>query len=282
MRFIYFRAHDKSTVGEHAPSDGRTHLFLISCALCTFTLALACTNSRLYFLDNELPRLEDNPKLVVAPGPWENKKVPVVYSATTSVPDDLVLPALKALMDLPGATEACDPNTRRPRPDATEYCVAFYRTPEDWRVSWPIRNMRGELNSCNPPFGGVQDRDFGTSLPVFGFAHNHPCGTSMSSSDLTVFPAMKAEGRNWMVVEYAVAPDGKPALDSRGHLIPAWGWLATGRATEPRFYRWNSEGAVFKWNDAKEHWEFQATCEPQRPSTLSTMLPPPQCSPELH
>jgi hypothetical protein len=249
--------------------------------LSILTLALACTNSRRYFLDSELPRLEGKPRLVIAPGPWENKDVPAVYADTSDVPDDMVLPALKALMVLPGAADACDSNTGRPRPDATEYCVAFYRTPEDWRVSWPIRNMTGQIGSCNPPLGGVEDKDFGRNLPVFGFAHNHPCGTTMSSPDLRVFPVMKSGEGGWMMVEYAVAPNGKPALDSRGQLIPAWGWLATGRADEPRFFKWNPAGEVFKWDGGKGSWEFQAICTPQKPSMLSSMLPPPKCSPGM-
>jgi hypothetical protein len=87
--------------------------------------------------------------------------------------------------------------------------------------------MIGQFSSCSPPLGGVEDKDFGGGLPVFGFAHNHPCGTSMSSPDLRVFPVMKSGEGRWMMVEYAVSPNGKPALDSQGQLIPAWGWLAT-------------------------------------------------------
>ncbi|WP_146210038.1 hypothetical protein [Vitiosangium sp. GDMCC 1.1324] len=256
--------------------------YLRKCVLPVLILFSGCMSHRLYFLDSELPRLEGMPKLVVAPGPWEARDVPSVYSDAASVPNDLVIPALSSLMALPGAADACDPNTGRPRPDATEYCVAFYRTPEDWRVSWPIRNMTGQLGSCNPPLGGVEDKDFGSGLPIFGFAHNHPCGTSMSSPDLRVFPVMKAGEGRWMMVEYAVAPNGKPALDSRGQLIPAWGWLATGRVGEPRFYKWNSVGEVFKWNEGQRDWEFQAICTPQKPGALSSILPPPKCSPELN
>lgn len=244
------------------------------------TLVLACASSRLYFLDSELPRLEGESSLVVAPGPWEHRDVPVVYSDAPHVPDDLVLPTLKALMALPGAADACDPNTGRPRRDAAEYCVALYRTPQDWRVSWPIRNMTSELGSCNPPLEGVEDKDFGSDLPVVGFAHNHPCGTRVSSADLKVFPAMKSGEGQWMMVEFAVSPSGKPARDAQGRLIPAWGWLATGRLDEPLFYKWNLTGKVFRWSEGKGGWEFQATCTPQKPSTLSTTLPPPKCSPE--
>jgi hypothetical protein len=45
--------------------------------------------------------------------------------------------------------------------------------------------------------------------------------------------------------------------------------------------RWNPVGEVFKWDGGTGKWEFQAACKPQKPSTLSTMLPPPKCSPEL-
>lgn len=85
-----------------------------------------------------------------------------------------------------------------------------------------------------------------------------------------------------MVVEYAATPNGKPALDSRGQLIPAWGWLVTGHAGALVFYRWNATGQVFKWSEGKMSWEFLATCTPQSPGALSTIIPPPKCSPELH
>lgn len=245
------------------------------------SLALACASPRAYYLHTELPKLEGNADLAIAPGPWDHEAVPSVLSEAASVPDDLVLPALKALMGLPGGVDACDPNTGHPRRDAAEYCVAFYRTPEDWRVSWPIRNLTNELGSCQPPFGGVDDEDFGRELPVFGFAHNHPCGTRMSSPDLGGFPHAKSEGV-WMMVAYGVTPSGKLARDSRGELIPAWHWLATGHADEPRFYKWNQAGAVFRWSEQKSGWEFQANCEPQ---VSSGMRGPrhlrPRCQPEL-
>jgi len=249
--------------------------------LTALALGLACTRPRQYFVHSELPRLEKHPLLVVAPGPWKHEDVPVVLASADRVPDDLVLPTLKNLMKLPGAADACDPNTGRPRPDATEYCVAVYKTPEDWRASWPIRNLVGELGLCDPPFGGVEDEDFGRDLPVIGFAHNHPCGTSMSSQDLNVFPVMKAGEGSWMMVEYAVAPSGKPARDSRGNPIPAWAWLATGHVNEPLFYKWNLSGEVFRWSEPTKGWEFLATCVPQEPGTLSTTIPPPKCSPSV-
>lgn len=200
-----------------------------------FPLVMACTASRTYYLHTELPKLEGNVDLAVAPGPWKHEGVPVVLSDSAIIPDDLVLPALKALIALPGAVDACDANTGRPRRDAAEYCVAIYKTPEDWRVSWPIRNLTNELGSCQPPFGGVDDEDFGTNLPVFGFAHNHPCGTKMSSQDLKVFPAMKVDGV-WTMVVYGATPSGGLVRDSRGQPVPAWHWLATGHADKPRFY----------------------------------------------
>lgn len=247
-----------------------------------FAIALACTGPRHYYLHTELPKLEGNPDLAIAPGPWMHENVPIVLSNAVSIPDDLVLPALKALMTLPGAANACDPNTGRPRRDAAEYCVAIYKTPEDWRVSWPIRRLTEELSSCQPPFGGVEDEDFGRDLPVFGFAHNHPCGTSMSSPDLGIFPKAKAGEGVWTMVAYGVTPSGKLVRDSQGQLIPAWHWLATGHADEPRFYKWNQSGEVFRWSEDKKQWEFEASCRPQMSSGMRTprMLRP-QCIPEL-
>jgi hypothetical protein len=98
-------------------------------------LAFACAAPRRYYVRAELPILDGIPELAVVPGPWRHEGVPVVVSDTPHVPDDLVLPVLKALMALPGAADACDPSTGRARPDASEYCVALYRSPHDWRVS---------------------------------------------------------------------------------------------------------------------------------------------------
>ncbi|WP_245919862.1 hypothetical protein [Melittangium boletus] len=244
-------------------------------------LALACVGRKPYYLHTELPKLEDDPDLAIAPGPWKTESVLVVLSDSASVPDDLVIPALKALMALPGATDACDPNTGHPRPDAAEYCIALYRTPEDWRVSWPIRNLTGEHNSCQPPFGGVDDEDFGRDLPILGFAHNHPCGTNMSSPDLSVFPKVKAGEGLWVMVAYGASPSGKLLRDVRGELLPAWHWLATGQPDRPRFYRWDPEGKVFRWNEASRIWDFQATCQPRSASMLSPRALSPHCSPAL-
>ncbi|PTL85954.1 hypothetical protein DAT35_01070 [Vitiosangium sp. GDMCC 1.1324] len=245
------------------------------------TLILACTGSRLYYLRTELPNLEGSLDQAVAPGPWMHENVPIVVSDTASVPDDLVLPTLRALMTLPGAADACDTNTGYPRPDAAEYCVAIYRTPEDWRVSWPIRDLTGERSSCKPPFGGVEDADFGRDLPVFGFAHNHPCATLMSSPDLVAFPELKTGEGFWVVVSYATSPSGRLARDSQGQLIPAWAWLATGHKDEPRFYRWNPAGEVFRWSEDTKSWEFQAICQPQSSGMFGTRAFSPRCSPEL-
>jgi hypothetical protein len=184
-------------------------------------------------------------------------------------------------MALPGAADACDPNTGLPRKDATEYSVAIYRTPKDWRVSWPVRNLTGELSSVMPPFGGVEDEEFGRDLPIFGFAHNHPCGTNISSPDLDVFPWMKTGEGQWVMVAYGVTPSGKLARNSRGQLIPAWAWLAAGHQAEPRFFKWNSQGKVFSWSEQEKSWEFLANCQPQPPSTFGPNGLPPRCIPEM-
>lgn len=245
--------------------------------LLALGLVLACSGARRYYSHAELPKLEGESALAVVPGPWP--EVPTLVSDTAHVPDDLVLPALQALMDLPGAADACDPNTGRPRPDAAEYCVALYRTPEDWRVSWPIRNVLQSSNSCRPPWGGVEDADFGRDLPVFGYAHNHPCATGLSGPDLAVWPLVKSEEGAWVMVAYATTPSGKLARDSQGQLIPAWGWLATGHRGAPRFYKWNQAGTVFRWDGERRRWQFHANCRPQPPSTFRPQGVAPDCSP---
>jgi|GEM_PF-1946287 len=242
-------------------------------------LALACTSTRLYYVQGELPTLEGDKNLMVGLGPWPS--VPAVVADTADVPDDLVLPTLKALMTLPGAADSCALEGR-PRADATEYCVAIYKTPQDWRVTWPIRKLVDAHSACKPPFGGVDDADFGRNMIVFGYAHNHPCGLFASSADLMRFPAVRTPEGAWVMVGYAMTPNGEPALDAQGQRIQAWAWLATGHLEEPRFYKWNPAGEVFRWREDKKHWEFQAICQPQSSSILSPdQAIPPQCSPEL-
>ncbi|WP_147451248.1 hypothetical protein [Corallococcus llansteffanensis] len=244
--------------------------------------AWACASSRLYYLRTELLYLEGDPNLAVAPGPWKHPDVPIVLSDAAMVPDDLVLPALKALMALPGAADACDPNSKRPRRDAAEYCVTLYKTPHDWRVSWPIRGFVDEQGACWPAYGGVDDEDFGRDMPIFGFAHNHPCGTPVSSRDLKVFPAMKLEQGGWVVVTYGATPSGRLVRDSRGKLVPAWGWLATGHQDSPRFYKWNPAGRMFRWIEERRGWDAVSTCRPGAPpGPLSPRGSPPECEPEM-
>jgi len=257
----------------------RLGLCLRHSLLAAGMFAVACSSARLYYVDTELPTiLEGRRRLVVGLGPWPN--VPAVLASMDSVPDDLVLPTLKALMDLPGA-DSCDAGGR-PLPHASEYCVAVYRTPEDWRVTWPIRKVMEAHSSCVPPFGGVEDADFGRGLPVFGYAHNHTCGLFASSRDLGNFPTMKVPSGAWVVVGYGTTPSGEAALDSIGERIPAWAWLATGPRHAPRFYKWNPEGEVFKWSEDKKQWEFQAVCKPQWSGGINRgKALPPKCSPEL-
>ncbi len=248
-----------------------------ACLVAFSMLLPSCTGARLYYVLNELPTVGDD--YAVGPGPWP--QVPAVISDKATVPDELVIPTLKALMALPGATDSCD-LYGNPRSDAAEYCVAVYKTPEDWRVTWPIRKLTEAHSSCKPPFGGVEDVDFGRDLPVFGYAHNHTCGLFASSRDLTNFPTMKSPANGWVLVSYAVTPGGQPALDAQGQLIPTWAWLATGHVNEPRFYKWNPAGEVFRWNEAKKTWEFQAVCKPQSSSMFYTgKALPPKCSPEI-
>ncbi len=247
--------------------------------LALLALSLACTGTRRSYSKAELPWLEDNDALIVAPGPWP--EIPSVVADTASIPDDLVLPTLTALMELPSAADACDPSTGRPRPDASEYCVAIYRTPEDWRVSWPIRNVMRSSSACSPPLGGVDDADFGRDLPVFGYAHNHPCASSVSSKDLAVWPLVKSDEGVWVIVAYGTSPSGKLARDSRGRVIPAWGWLATGHRNAPLFYKWNQAGEVFRWDGDRKHWQFQMTCRPRPPSPFRPQGGPPDCAPAL-
>jgi hypothetical protein len=117
---------------------------------------------------------------------------------------------------------------------------------------------------------------------VFGYAHNHPCGLFASSFDLGNFPTAQAASGTWVLVGYGVTPSGELARDSGGQPIPAWAWLATGHRDAPRFYKWNPAGEVFKWNEDKRQWVFQAVCQSQKSKSPEPRLAlPPKCSPEL-
>ncbi|RUO92592.1 hypothetical protein D7Y11_13925 [Corallococcus sp. AB018] len=244
-------------------------------------LGIACASSgaRRFYVASELSTQDGLEGLTIAPGPWP--EIPAVLTQSALVPDDLVIPTLQALLELPGAVDACDSNTGRPRPEASEYCVALYRTPSDWRVSWPVRNTLKSSGSCMPPFGGVDDADLGRNLPVFGYAHNHPCASDLSNQDLRTWPMAKSEGA-WVMVAYGTTPDGRLARDEQGQVIPAWGWLATGHRDAPRFYRWNQKGDVFRWDVERKRWDFQARCEPSPPSMLRPEGIPPNCSAALN
>ncbi|WP_147469366.1 hypothetical protein [Corallococcus sp. AB045] len=142
--------------------------------LLTLGALLACASSRLYYLRTELPFLDDDPNLAVVPGPWKHPDVPVVLSNAATIPDDLVLPALKALMALPGAVDACDPNTRRQRRDAVEYCVSIYKTRQDWRVSWPIGASWGRKAVVSQPMAALMTRSSDPMCPSSGLLTTIP------------------------------------------------------------------------------------------------------------
>ncbi|RKG97237.1 hypothetical protein D7V97_34580 [Corallococcus sp. CA053C] len=254
----------------------RRHLWWVAASL---GVACASSGARRFYASSELSRREGLEGLTIAPGPWP--EIPAVLTHASVVPDDLIIPTLHALLALPGAVDACDASTGRPRPEASEYCVAIYRTPSDWRVSWPVRNTVKSAGSCHPPFGGVDDADYGNDLPVLGYAHNHPCASDVSNQDLSTWPMVKSEGA-WVVVAYGTTPGGRLARDERGQVIPAWGWLATGHRDAPRFYKWNQEGQVYRWDGGRKQWNFQARCTPRPSSMFRPEGVLPDCSAALH
>lgn len=249
--------------------------------LLALGIVAACSSKRMYYMYSELRKRENIDELGIVPGPWINENVPIVMANTAEAPDDLVMPLLRELMRLPGAMDACDPLTDRPRPDAVEYCTAIYKTPKDWRASWPVRSLTGQRNSCQNPFGGVDDADFGDDVAISGFAHNHTCGNRMSSPDLVTFPYLKTGEGVWVMIVYATSPSGKLVRDSKGQLIPAWAWLATGHAGNLRFYKWNRKGETYRWNEDGRKWEYQATCVPQWYDFGVKRVLPSKCTPQL-
>lgn len=252
--------------------------------MAALSLLLACMGRRLFYVHSELPKLNEDDFYAVTPGPWDNANVPIVYSEASDVPDDLVIPTLKALMALPGARVKCDPSSAKSPPHAAEYCLAIYKTPKDWRASWPVRSLVGEASMCDPPYGGVEDEDFGREIAVVGFAHNHPCGKHLSSPDLGVFPVnVRNAGKEvWELVVYAETPTGNLARNSNGELIPTSAWLATYHLDEPRFYKWDPEGSVFIWNEGSKEWEFRSRCEPQSSAFNPKIALEPKCHPEIN
>jgi len=136
---------------------------------------------------------------------------------------------------------------------------------------------------CEPPYGGVEDEDFGREIAVVGFAHNHPCGRHMSSPDLGTFPIhIKNAGTEvWELMVYAETPAGNLARNSKGELIPTSAWLATYHLDEPRFYKWDLQGNVFIWNEENQEWEFRSMCKPQSSAFNPDKALQPECNPPL-
>lgn len=247
------------------------------------TLLFACMSRRLFYLHSELPKLEKDNLYAMAPGPWDNPNVPIITSDAAMIPDSLVISTLKALMRLPGAMVKCDLNVNQPPHYATEYCLALYKTPKDWRASWPVRSLLEESSLCEPPYGGVEDKDFGREVALIGFAHNHPCGKHMSSPDLGTFPVhIKNVGTAvWELLIYAETPAGILARSSQGAPIPTAAWLATYQLDEPLFYRWDFSGNVFVWSEARQEWEFRSKCTPQSSAFNPDKALKPSCNPPL-
>jgi hypothetical protein len=83
------------SLAEHArsgtsPCLNKNQLGMRYTYVLMLTLVAACASARRYYLHAELPHLEGNPQLVVAPGPWPD--VFAVISDMPNVPDDLVAP----------------------------------------------------------------------------------------------------------------------------------------------------------------------------------------------
>ena len=235
----------------------------------TLVVMVACSRPRDYVVPAELPVADPGrQKTIIVPGPWG--KVPPVKGGS-SPPDALVIQALRALLTLPGAT-LCDAGM--PSVLSAEYCIAIYRTRDDWRVSRPLRNLVGEQRACNPPYGGVDDADHGRQTFVVGFAHNHSCNLPPSTQDLSIFPVALIQGA-WEVVQFATDFEGRPILIN-GNPVPVTSWLSTANG---RLLRWNVSGQVEEWNERKQQWYYLATCEP--PAPFARGYQPPRCAPPL-
>lgn len=209
-----------------------------------------------------------NDRTRIVPGPWA--KVDPMAGGPTP-PEVMVVQALRELLTLPGATH-CE--TGAPSALSAEYCTAIYRTPVDWRVSWPVRNLQREQSACTPPYGGVDDSAYGRATYVVGFAHNHPCDSLPSTNDISVFPVALIQGA-WEAVQFATDHEGK-ALLLDGKPIPIAGWLITPKG---RIFRWDAGGQVDDWDAGGQQWRHIARCIAPEQSTLGYQ--PPRCTPQL-
>lgn len=234
-----------------------------------FLLLAVCSSSHDYLVAANLPLVDPaSDQTRIVPGPWV--KIPPVAGGITP-PDVLVVEALKELLTLPGATH-CEEG--RPSALSAEYCVDIYRTPTDWRVAWPVRNLQNEQGACTPAFGGVDDVNYGRTTYVVGFAHNHPCDWPPSTDDFSVFPMALIQGA-WEAVQFATDIEGKAILLD-GRPIPIASWLITPKG---RIFRWNASLEVDEWANDAQQWHHVARCILPEQSTLGYQ--PPRCTPEL-
>jgi len=237
--------------------------------LLVMLMMAGCPGPRDYVLTSELPVADPaRPKTIIVPGPWA--KIPPGKGDLTP-PSAVLINALRTLLTLPGATH-CESGA--PSVLSAEYCIAIYRTPDDWRVSRPVRNLVGEQRACDPPYGGVDDADYGRRTFVVGFAHNHMCNLAPSSKDLSVFPVALIQG-SWEAVQFATDIEGRPILVN-GQPIPVTSWLITANG---RILRWNASGQVEEWHEDEQRWYYAATCEV--PTQSIDRYQPPRCVPPL-
>jgi hypothetical protein len=209
-------------------------------------------------------------------GPWP--EVPAVEMPTgdTSIPISLLRDVAGALLKRPGA-KVCDPVTQRPIVGlSTEYCSTVYVAGDhdslSWRVSEPVG---GDHEGCRP-FFAVKDDDYPSSqVWVMGYVHNHPCGGTVSSDDLSAWPTDAFKPYVAMAEVRLIPGNPAPAVHKHTAIEMASAIVAERQDGTHVFLRYFPTGEIQQWSGAKARWVTLGTCAPSAPTRLRSTVP--QC-----
>jgi hypothetical protein len=196
-------------------------------------------------------------------GPWSEVPSFEMPSGDTSIPIALLRDVADGLLRLPGA-KVCDPASKKPIIGLSmEYCSTIYvagtQDSLSWRVSEPVA---GNHDSCRP-FFAVTDADYPLSqLWVVGYVHNHPCGATLSSKDLSAWPTDVFQPFVAMAEVRLVAANPAPALYKNTAIQMASAVVAERQDGTRVMLRYFPTGEVQQWSNFKARWVTLGICAP--------------------
>jgi hypothetical protein len=200
---------------------------------------------------------------VSSSGPWSQVPALEMPTGDTSIPFALLQDVADALLRLPGA-KVCDPVSKKPIVGlSVEYCSTVYVAGTQdflsWRVSEPVAGNHG---SCRP-FFAVTDADYPLSqVWVVGYVHNHPCGATLSSKDLSAWPTDAFQPFVAMAEVRLIPANPAPALYKKMAIEMASAVVAERQDGTRVFLRYFPTGEVQQWSNSKARWVTLGICAP--------------------